>query len=63
MSNSRSKTIRLHNVRIGLKLSGWTCIEEYPHFFLWEKQTRSGVILRQAFFKDEAPGEESSYLE
>lgn len=40
---------------IGYKSNGWILAKEYEHFNLWERKTLCGDIIRECFYKYEAP--------
>ena len=53
MGNNKKLTQVRDNVCIGMRSYGWICKKEYTRFYLWEKATRSGKIIRECFYKQE----------
>ena len=50
-----------YTIKVGMQSAGWTMIKEYEHHNLWQKMTKSGVIIRSCFFKNEIPNQYATY--
>lgn len=52
---ANNKVGQMGSVTLGTMSHGWICSKEYKRFFMWEKTTRSGIVIRECFFKQEVP--------